>query len=69
MRQGPRQAAGVKPARSGGVGQDAREVEEAAALLLEAALLLPSVLLVQTLLPFRRWRVLLTRPAGLFGRA
>lgn len=31
-------------------------------LLVEAALLLPAVLLVQTLLPFRRWRALLTRP-------
>lgn len=32
-------------------------------LLMEAALLLPAVLLIQTVLPFRRWRVLLTRPA------
>ena len=32
------------------------------ALLVEAALLLPAVLLMQTVLPFRRWRALLTRP-------
>lgn len=32
-------------------------------VMLQAAALLPAVLLVQTALPFKRWRPLLTRPA------